>query len=458
MTTAARGPSRRPGRTAPRRPTAAGPPGAAPDVSAAVEATVTRMGSGGDGVATLPDGGSAFLPFVLPGERVLARPTGRRAGTVLAEATAILAPSPERVAPPCPHFGTCGGCALQHWDLGRYAAWKRQRLVEALQRAGFPDPAVAPIAPCPPRTRRRADLAIRRGPEGIAIGFHARGEGRVVDMRHCDVLDPRLFALLEPLRELLGRLRGFRRDGSALFNLLDTGPDLLLRTDAPLTTADRQALAGFGVAQGLPRIAWAQGDGVPETAAQSGGVAITLGDTAVAPAPGAFLQATPEGEAAIVAAVLAGLPDDLPPRARIADLYAGVGTLSFPLAARARVDAFEGEAQAVAALTAAAHRAGAPRVTPKRRDLARQPLPPAELAAYAAAVLDPPFAGAPEQAPLLARSTVTRVIYVSCNPSALSRDAALFARAGWRLERATPVDQFIWSPHLESVVVLARGA
>jgi 23S rRNA (uracil1939-C5)-methyltransferase len=190
-------------------------------------------------------------------------------------------------------------------------------------------------------------------------------------------------------------------------------------------------------------------------AAQIGAVSITFAGAGVAPPPGAFLQASPAGEAAIVAAVLAGLPERLPPRAAIADLFAGNGTLTFPLAARARVTAFEGVAESVAALAAAAGKAGA-RVKAVRRDLDRQPLAAKELHEFAIVVLDPPYAGAAAQVPLLARSGIARIVYVSCNPAALTRDAQVLAKAGYRVATATPVDQFLWSPHLESVVVFAR--
>ncbi|MFC0409329.1 class I SAM-dependent RNA methyltransferase [Roseomonas elaeocarpi] len=421
-----------------------------------LEVEVTAVGSAGDGIATLGDGRTVALPFTLPGERVTARETGRRGEVVLAEAEAVLQPGPDRVAPPCRHFGICGGCALQHWAEAPYRAWKRRRLVEALERAGFADAPVGECAPCPPRTRRRADLAIRQVADGVAIGFHARGDARVVDMRECHVLHPTIFALLEPLRTLVAKLRGFRREGSALINLLDSGPDLLLRTDDALTPGDRQLLAAFAAEHGVRRIAWAKGQDVPEMGAQTGTVGLRLGDATVAPAPGAFLQAAPEGEAAIVAAVIAGLPRKLPAKARVADLYAGVGTISLPLSRHVRVEAFEGEAAAVAALSAGANAAGA-RVTAKRRDLARQPLLLPELASYATVVLDPPFNGAAEQMALIARSKLRRVIYVSCNPAALARDAALLRKANWRVEAATPVDQFLWSPHLEAVVTFAQA-
>ncbi|MDO9708562.1 class I SAM-dependent RNA methyltransferase [Paracraurococcus lichenis] len=416
---------------------------------------IEDLGAAGDGIARL-EGRTVFVPATLPGEQVRAALTGKRGDALTAEAEAILVPSPDRVAPACPHFPDCGGCTLQHWADAPYAAWKRAKLVDALARAGFGDAPVAPLARTPPAARRRADLALRRGPGGaVALGFHARGSGSIVDLATCAVLDPRLVALFEPLRALLKRLPALKRDGSAVVNLLDTGPDLLLRTDGALDAPGRAALAAFAAEHGIPRIAWAQGNGAPETAAQLGAAAIAFAGVSVSPPPGAFLQASREGEAAIVGAVLAGLPDKLPPRAALADLFAGNGTLSFPLATRARVTAFEGMAESVAALSAAAGKAGA-RVKAVRRDLDRQPLAAKELHEFATVVLDPPYAGAPVQVPLLARAQVPRIIYVSCNPAALQRDAQVLARAGYRVAAATPVDQFLWSPHLESVVVFTR--
>ena len=417
-----------------------------------MEATIERMGAGGDGIAA----GPLYVPRALPGERVRVRVIGKRGDGRAAVVEEVLASSPERVPPPCPHFGErCGGCAVQHWAPAAQAAWKRARLVEALARAGFPDAPIAATVTTPPGRRRRTDLALRRTAHGVTLGFHVGGSGEVVDLATCTVLDPRIVALFAPLKVLLRGLGALRREGSAVVNLLDTGPDLLLRTDGPLAPSERAALAHFAQEAGLPRIAWARRDGAAEVAAQLGPVGITLSGVRVAPPPGAFLQASPEGEAAIVAAVLAALPPRLPGRGRIADLHAGLGTLSIPLAARGRVTAFEGEAAAVAALAAAAGASGLP-VSATRRDLARQPLTPAELAGFAAVVLDPPHGGAPEQAALLARAPLPLVVYVSCNPAALARDGRAFAQAGWRVASATPIDQFVHSAQMEAVVAFVR--
>ncbi|WP_137124891.1 class I SAM-dependent RNA methyltransferase [Roseomonas sp. HF4] len=419
-----------------------------------MDLTIERMGAGGDGVAA----GPVYVPRALPGERVRVRAAGKRGDGQAAVLEVVLAPSPDRLPPRCPHFDEgCGGCAVQHWAPAAQANWKRARLAEALARAGFPAAPVAETVTTPPGRRRRADLALKRAPGGVVLGFHRAGSAEVLDLIACTVLDPRIVALFAPMRAMLRRLQALRRDGSAVVNLLDTGPDLLLRTDGPLMATDRALLAAFAAEVGLPRITWAEREAPAEIAAQHGPATITFSGAEVAAPPGAFLQASPEGEAAIVAAVLAALPARLAGRGRIADLHAGLGTLSVPLASRGRVAAFEGDADAVAALSAAAGRAGV-KVTATRRDLARQPLTAAELGAFAAVVLDPPHAGAAEQVALLARSQVQVVVYVSCNPVALSRDARAFAVAGWHVAAATPIDQFVHSAQLEAVVAFTRGA
>ncbi len=408
---------------------------------------ITGIGAAGDGIARLADGSTCFVPLALPGETVRATVQDNRANL-----EAVLTASADRVTPPCPHFAECGACALQHWADAPYAAWKSAKLAEALSRAGYTDIALQPMVRTPLHGRRRADLALRRTPAGLALGFHARGSQQVVALDACAVLDPRLVALFAPLRDVLRRINAVQKEASAVLNLLDSGPDLLLRTDGPLDQHGRTALAAFAQAHGLPRIAWARGNAEPELAAQLGSVHITLSGVRVQPAPGAFLQASPAGEAGIIAAVLAALPRKLGPKARIAELYAGLGTLSFPLSQRARVSAYEASPEAVLALQAAA---GGHRIQAERRDLDRRPLLPLDLKPFQVVVLDPPFAGAAEQVAQLARAKVPCVIYVSCNPAALGRDAAVLRQAGYRLAAATPIDQFPFSPHLEAVVAFA---
>ncbi len=398
----------------------------------------------------------AYVAGSLPGETLRARPTGKRGDGWAAAVESIECPSAERVTPPCRHFGACGGCTLQHWQPEPYAAWKSSLLTAALRRAGF-EPDAAPLVITPPHARRRIDLAILRHAGTVQLGLHEAHGTAIIDMQDCPVLHPTLLALIAPLRALLRGLSALRSEGSAVLNLLDSGPDLLLRTDAPATTTDRTRLAAFATTHGMPRITVAQGKLAPETASLLRPAATELGGTTVIPPPGAFLQASAPAEAAIVAAVLAGLPDKLTAKARIAELYAGCGTLSFALAAKVRVAAYEGDAAAFAALKAAVNTAEITgRIEPHHRDLARQPLTTKELSAFAAVVLDPPYAGAVGQIGLLAASGVARIIYVSCNPSALTRDAAVLKDAGYKLLSATPIDQFLWSARLESVVVFGK--
>lgn len=409
------------------------------------------MGADGDGVAALPGGATLYLPDTLPGEFVQATALTRR-GEGWAAAATVLEPSPDRVVPPCPHFGPCGGCTLQHWRDEPYATWKSAQLADALRRAGADMP-VGPPARTPPAARRRIDLAIQRDGAVCRIGLHRRRSRDVVDMHACPILHPALFALAQSLRPLLPRLGALRREGSAVLNLLDSGPDLLLRTDAKLTSADRTLLATFAAQHGLSRVSWALGAGQPETAAQLRPATTRFGETEVQVPPGAFLQASRDGEAAITAAVLAGLPERLPAKARIVELYAGVGTLTHALSARARVLAYEGDPAAIAALRSADN----PRVQPTLRDLARQPLQPAELRGAAAIVLDPPYAGAPAQMPALATSAVPSIVYVSCNPAALARDTRSLLQAGYRVDSAVAIDQFLWSARVESVVAFRKA-
>lgn len=276
-------------------------------------------------------------------------------------------------------------------------------------------------------------------------------------MLECVLLDPRIVALLPPLRVLLRSLEGFRRAASIIINLLDDGPDILLRTDADLTGPDKRKIIAFARAHTAPRISHAKEKAEPEPLIILNPPVITLSGIAVEPAPGAFLQASPQGEAAIIAAVLAALPK-LTGKSRVVELFAGIGTLTFALVQRARVEAYEGNQDAVAAQERAIRKNNlAGRIALTQRDLARRPLQPVDLAGRAAVILDPPYAGAASQMRFLGAAAVPRIIYISCNPAALGADATVLRSAGYALLGATPIDQFPYSENLESVVVFARS-
>ncbi len=417
------------------------------------EAVIDGLGAAGDGILHR-EAGTLFVAGALPGERVLAH-RGVRQTAIL---DAVIEASPDRVTAPCRLFGRCGGCALQHLNAAATASFKRALVVDALRRAGFAPPDTVDFMPGTPGSRRRMDLALRRIPGGLLVGLHPRGGGdpdQVVDLVECPVLEPSLFALITALRPVLLRLGCLRRAGSLIVNSFDSGPDLLLATEAPPDGADRARLADFAREASVPRISWRPLKGAgAETLCSLAPVHHTLSGVRIAAPPGGFLQATVRGERAIVAAVLAALPA-MPRQKRVIELFAGCGTLSFALAARFRLLAVEGQADAASCLREGARGL---RLEVVQRDLARQPLLGAELGRAAAIVLDPPFAGAGMQMHEIARSGVARVVMVSCNPRALEGDGRLLHEAGYRLERLTVIDQFHWSGGVESVAAFGRPA
>jgi 23S rRNA (uracil1939-C5)-methyltransferase len=269
-----------------------------------VVTSITSIGADGDGIGEHPDGSRLYVPLTVPGDSVRVRPLTRRGDGQAAEIDTILQPGTGRCAPPCGHFGACGGCTSQHWDEAAYLDWKRDRLIAALRRAGFDEPAVEPIMRGAPGTRRRMDLAVRRVPGGVVAGLHRARGGEVIDLFECVVLHPTLFALVAPLRGVLSSLAALRREASVVVNLLDSGPDLLLHSDGDLITPDRAKLTDFARAHGLPRVSWGYEGGATEAVCVLQPPVISLSGVTISPPPGAFLQATRDAEAAIVTAVL----------------------------------------------------------------------------------------------------------------------------------------------------------
>jgi 23S rRNA (uracil1939-C5)-methyltransferase len=352
----------------------------------------------------------------------------------------------------CIHYGTCGGCAVDTL----HAIDKFSRLASALSRAGYPDAPIAPLVETPLRTRRRVDLAVTRKAGIISLGLHKTRSAEVVDMQECVLLLPNILRLLPELRVLLRSLQALRSSGSVLINWLDHGPDILLRMDAEFTGPDRTKIIAFARAHKILRISVATGADLPEPAIILAPPILTFSGVPVEPPPGGFLQPSGAGESAIITAVLAALPK-LTAKSRLVELYAGSGTLSFALAQHARVEAYEGDAAAVAACDKAIRTnnlAGRIRIT--HRDLHRRPLQPTDMAGAAAVILDPPYAGATTQTKFIATSAVKKIIYVSCNPEALITDATLLRRAGYALTTATPIDQFPFSENIESVVIFSK--
>jgi 23S rRNA (uracil1939-C5)-methyltransferase len=400
---------------------------------------IDHLGALGDGVAET-QAGRLHIPFTAPGDRVRVAPRGKNAAVLLE----LLEPGPDRIEPPCRHFGACGGCALQHLKPSFIAEWKRERVATALARAGLDRVQVEPTVTVAPGTRRRATLAATRIGKRVLLGFAERASHRLVDLAECHVLRPELTALIAPIRGLLPALLAAGEDADIALTWTESGADLVLVRKRALTLADRETLAAFAETADLASIAWRASATAPaEPVAARRTPQIRIGKASVDFPPGTFLQPSMEGEAALTAFVTAALAGMQGPSA---DLFAGLGTFAIPASAFGPVSAYDADGTAIATLQRAAK--GRP-VTAQRRDLFREPLTVKELEGFAAAVIDPPRAGAEAQARMLADSAVPLIAYVSCNPLSFARDAAILAAGGYELERVTPVDQFAWSPHVE---------
>jgi 23S rRNA (uracil1939-C5)-methyltransferase len=406
---------------------------------------VEAMGARGDGVARI-EGKTVHIPFALPGEIVVA---GFRAGKV--EAAAIEQASPDRVAPVCKHFGACGGCSLQHWREASYAGWKASLVTTALAREGL-DTAIEPLKTYPLASRRRATFTAHNRGGRVQLGYIAVGSHDLSDLTECPIVLPRIASALPQLREAL---TGALADkGEAKVHIVAAENGLDCNIEGPRLPAHGAAqLIQLLPAAGIVRAAW-NGEAVFLKAAPF----ITAGGVKAALPAGAFLQAVEACErdmAAFAGEALAGMKAEKGP---VCDLFAGLGAFTFPCAARAPVTAFEGSADAVASLNAAAKGAhGIKPVKALRRDLFRNPVGPVELNAFAAAVIDPSREGAEAQCRAIAASKIGAVVMLSCNPATFARDAALLTAGGFTLSRLAAFDQFKFSPHVEIAAAFTRA-
>ncbi|MFM9934963.1 MAG: class I SAM-dependent RNA methyltransferase [Novosphingobium sp.] len=371
-------------------------------------------------------------------------------GDVL-EADGSLTLGPDHIDPPCRHFPACGGCQLQHLSESALAAYVGDRVVGAARGQELDPGLVAQPHLSPPATRRRATLHAQAIGKRVVIGFHEQASHRIVDMRECLVMEPALFGLVAPLRKLL-EVRGDRSLGVDIaMTLADQGPAVDLAGLKMEGLAQTEGLLDFAPENAIARLTLDQGDG-PETVWEPEPVTITLSGVTVSLPPGAFLQATHDGEAALVAAAqewLAGA-------ATVADLFSGLGTFAFGLAGpKTKVLAVEAARDAHMACQAAARMNGKP-VHNLHRDLFRNPLQHEELNRFTAVLLDPPRAGAREQVLLLAGSAVPKVVYISCNPASWAKDAVALIAGGYRLAELRPVGQFRWSTHVELASLFIR--
>lgn len=415
-----------------------------------VTLNILEVGARGDGVAE--EGGQRyFVPFTLPGEIIEAEPRDSRGEGIVADLLAILAPSRYREPPPCAHFGTCGGCALQHWRSDIYNAWKVSLIERALAHSGVQAPVFEKPLLGVPHERRRVDFVLRRQGKRVLAGFHERGSAKVVDVGTCVIARPALTALLTPLRATLKDMLPEGAAADVVVNETDSGLDVLIRPHKRLVLSLewQQALVDLAEKANLARLSWGDRARFEPIVTRRAPV-LMLGEITVEVPPAVFLQATKRAELTMRAAVAAWVGD----AAKLADLFAGVGALT--LGRPGKVSLFESEKAATAATDAAARKMGGNRVTVERRDLFRNPLLEKDLNAFDAVVLDPPRAGAVAQVAELARSKVKKIVYASCDPGSFARDARALQDGGYRLEKLMPIDQFLWSAHVELIALLTR--
>ena len=401
---------------------------------------IARLGARGEGVADTV-AGAVYVPHALPGEIVEVEPWPGHADR--RHLTKVEVASPERITPVCGHFGVCGGCALQHLATARYRDWKRGLVVAALARAGVDAP-VDDLIDAHGEGRRRAVFHARRsGRDVLEVGFAALKAHHVVPIERCPILAPALSGALPTARDIAEVLASTRKPLDIQVTATDSGLDVDVRGSGPLTAAQTTALAKVVDRRSLVRLT-RHG----ELVAQHTPPVLAIGRAQVVLPPGAFLQATTAGEVILARFVALHCQN----AKTVADLFSGVGPFALRLAERARVTAIDSDAEALAALRrAAAGTAELKPVTAQQRDLFRYPLARTELKGFQAVVFDPPRQGAQAQARELAASGVARVAAVSCNPASFARDARILLDGGYRLVRVIPVDQFLFSAHVELV-------
>ena len=402
---------------------------------------ILRVGAQGDGVAERSDG-PVFVPFALAGEQVSAEVVGERGRLISVETS-----SPDRVAPVCRHFGLCGGCAVQHMARKKYLSWKHDSVVTAFRARGI-EANVTPVVSTGGK-RRRATFSARKTNAGILIGFHQAGTHELIAIEECPVLEPQIVAALPAIKDLVAPLLSRRGEMRIAVTASLGGLDLNFEdTEKTLSRELRMHLARQAQ---LARFARISIDDDPAFEASRPFQRFGLAE--IVPPPGSFLQAVADAEAKMTELILQAIGN----AKSVADLFSGVGAFTFPLTEKARVLACDSDKAAIAALQfAAKNTQGLKPIEALVRDLFREPLSGLEMKDFDAIVFDPPRVGAEAQSQRIAKTKIKTVVGVSCNPATLARDARVLIDGGYKLESVTPIDQFLYSPHIEAVAVFRR--
>ncbi|MBO6503348.1 MAG: 23S rRNA (uracil(1939)-C(5))-methyltransferase RlmD [Kordiimonadaceae bacterium] len=420
-----------------------------------ITVTIESLGARGDGIAK-HDGKPVYVPGALPGEVVQVQVVETRKSGLYTRMLDVKEPSRQRVQAKCQHFGRCGGCQMQHMTDELYRKWVQDRARFALAQQGLDEAQVEDPFMAPPESRRRVALKALQTASGLVFGFNAEGSHQIVDVVQCPVMHSSIWALVPELKRLLGNILPQRALAQVHATLTATGIDLVVDVAHEISLQEREACVQFANDFNISAFHW-RSDGFLDPIVVRQEPIMEFAGVKVPLSPGAFIQATSESEAVMIERVQSACSS----AGRVADLFSGIGTFTFPLARQHQILAVEGALDAVQALENARNSAPAAgvklkQVVVKHRDLFRRPLSVKELAGFDAVVIDPPRAGAQMQMEQLAQSGVKTVVSVSCNPNTFARDARILVEGGYELNTVLPVDQFLWSTHLELVGVFTR--
>ena len=418
-----------------------------------IRVKIDHIGAQGDGIVTRPNG-PLYVPFSVDGDDLEVKTKGNH-GRI----RHIHVRSPERTEPICKHFGRCGGCALQHVSRDYYTGWKQAQVRSALSHRGFDDITILEPVISPVGSRRRARLtAVGRGKGVAVIGFAERASHNIIDVAECPVLAPEIAAFIDPLRKFLGPQLDLRQKRTVQITLAENGLDVILEGAGEPDLDLRMDIAAFAEQQDVARICWQDSKlkkPFHEILCERRKPFVTFEGRQVFLPPGSFLQATKAGEAALTRHMKLALAD----ADKVVDIFAGCGTFTVALIGDHAVHAVEGNRDMVEALKNSSHQMGTIRnLTTEVRDLFLRPLLPHELNSYDAVVIDPPRAGARDQIAEITKSSLTCVVMVSCNPATFARDARTLVDAGFIMGDILPVDQFLYSPHLEVIADFRRNS
>jgi len=409
---------------------------------------IAAVGAEGDGIARTPQG-PVFVPFTLPGETVAVARVKNHGMPMSWSKT-----SPERVNPSCRHFGpegkggACGGCSLQHWADAPYQHFKRQLVIDALKAQDI-DADVAPIVACLPGERRRVTMTARLTDKGVVLGFLQAGTHQIVPVEECPISMPAIVGRLDVIRRLVAALGSGSEPFRIAIGATLSGLDINMMDMKKPDPKKRQAATDILLREtGIARVS-VEGEIVVEPQKPM----LDIGGVQVVLPAGSFTQATVRAEQAMADLVTTHLAKSK----RVVDLFAGLGTFALRLARKSAVHAVEFDAPALAALDhGARHAQGLKPISIERRDLFRRPMQPLDLKNFDGLCFDPPRAGAEQQCRELVRSKVQKIAAVSCNPVTLARDLRILIDGGYKLKSVTPIDQFLWSSHVEAVALLER--